>query len=79
MDVAPRQSYLAGVVRSDERTATIGIINVVKSLANALGPLITGWLVSKDQFKIAFFLCGGMKILYDLALLHSFSHLKADS
>jgi len=78
MDVAPRQSYVAGVVNADERTASMGITNIAKSLASSLGPLLTGWLIQLEQFQVAFFLCGGLKIVYDLILLYSFSHIKPD-
>ncbi|CAL8471841.1 g11383 [Coccomyxa elongata] len=78
MDVAPRQSFLAGIVSKSERTATMGIVNVVKSLSNSLGPLATGYLAGSNNWQISFFLCGGLKIVYDILLLFSFSHIKPD-
>jgi len=78
MDVAPRQSFLAGIVSKSERTATLGIVNVVKSLSNSLGPLATGYLAGSNHWQISFFLCGGLKIVYDILLLYSFSHIKPD-
>ena len=42
MDVAPRQSFIAGIVLPTERTVTLGLVNVVKSLAASFGPLATG-------------------------------------
>ena len=42
MDVAPRQSFIAGIVLPRERTVMLGIVNVVKSLAASFGPLLTG-------------------------------------
>ncbi len=47
MDVAPRASYVAGVVRPDERTAAMGIVNIAKSIGAALGPMLTGWLAER--------------------------------
>ena len=79
MDVAPRQSYVAGIVDKRERTATIGITNIVKSLGSSVGPLITGWLVSQNLFAVAFFMCGGLKIVYDVILLYNFSQIKPDT
>ena len=52
MDVAPRQSFIAGIVLPIERTVMLGLVNVVKSLAASFGPLATGkplssWLILK--------------------------------
>ena len=78
MDVAPRQSFVAGIVSKSERTTTLGIVNVVKSLSASLGPLVTGILAAGQNWPFSFFLCGGLKIVYDLALLYSFKHIKPD-
>ena len=78
MDVAPRQSFVAGIVSKSERTATLGIVNAVKSLSTSLGPLVTGILAAGHHWPVSFFLCGGLKIVYDLALLYSFKHIKPD-
>ena len=56
----------------------MGITNIVKSLGAACGPLLTGWLSSRELFAWAFYLAGGIKIAYDLALLWSFSHMRAE-
>ena len=47
MDVAPRQAFVAGVVPPGERTATMGITNIAKSIGAAFGPLATGYLASR--------------------------------
>lgn len=78
MDVVPRQSYVSGVVSAHDRTATIGVTNIVRSLGAACGPLVTGWLASKNLFGWAFVLSGCIQIAYDLALLWSFRQLKAE-
>lgn len=78
MDVAPRQSFVAGIVPAAERTATMGIVNVVKSLSASLGPLVTGFAAAGGSWTTVFALCGGLKIVYDLALLYFFGHVKAD-
>ena len=41
MDVAPRSALIAAVVAPRERAFTMGVINVWRSLACALGPLLT--------------------------------------
>ncbi|KAJ3234728.1 hypothetical protein HDU78_005689 [Chytriomyces hyalinus] len=72
MDVGPRQAYVASIVPARERTAVIGLTNIVKSLGNSLGPLLAGYLISVGQFDVCFVVCGGLKIVYDLLLLRSF-------
>ena len=79
MDVAPRQSFVAGIVLPQERTVMLGVINVVKSLAASFGPLATGYLAANNMWRWSFFSCGGLKIVYDMALLISARHLKPDS
>jgi hypothetical protein len=56
-------------VRPEERTAVMGAVNVARSLASSLGPLLTGWLASGGRFPWAFYACGGLKLAYDGALL----------
>ena len=79
MDVAPSQSFVAGIVLPQERTAMLGMVNVVKSLAASFGPLATGYLAANDMWRWSFFLCGGFKIVYDIALLIGARHLTPDS
>lgn len=43
-----------------------GITNVSKSLGAALGPLLTGYLATNQLWSWAFYLAGGLKIVYDL-------------
>lgn len=69
MDQAPRTAFLAAVVLPTERTAVMGIVNVVKTLSQSGGPTITGWLAGKGNFWIAFVVAGALKTVYDLGLL----------
>ena len=46
------------VPEQEERTATIGITNICKSLGAAFGPLLTGWLAATNRFEYAFYGCG---------------------
>ena len=50
MDVVPRQSYVSGIVPAEERTATMGITNIVRSLGAACGPLVVGFLSAGGHF-----------------------------
>jgi sugar phosphate permease len=72
MDVAPRSAFLAAVVLPHERTAVMGLINVVKTSSQALGPTITGVFAQKGLFWIAFVTAGTLKATYDLGMLAVF-------
>ena len=73
MDSAPRSAFLAAVVLPAERTAVMGVINVVKTFSQSMGPFITGLLASKQLFWVAFVCAGLMKASYDLGLLAVFA------
>lgn len=72
MDQAPRSAFLSKVVAAEERTAVMGIVNVVKTLSQSGGPTVTGILAGNDRFWIAFVVAGSMKASYDLGLLTFF-------
>lgn len=73
MDVAPRSAFLAAVVHPNERTAVMGIINMVKTSSQSLGPLMTGLLAGVDMFWVAFVVAGSLKATYDLGMLAVFA------
>jgi hypothetical protein len=52
----------------------MGAINVVKTGFQSLGPVVTGVLVERDLFWVAFLIAGSMKALYDLSLLAVFAN-----
>lgn len=72
MDAAPRSAFLAAVVQPHERTAVMGIVNVVKTASQSMGPFITGVLVKHQLFWVAFLMAGSLKAAYDLGLLVTF-------
>jgi MFS family permease len=77
MDVPTRQSYTMAVVTQDERAAASGVTTIARSVGAALSPSLSGLLISiPSLFSSPFFLCGGIKILYDLILYRSFKGLK---
>lgn len=73
MDVAPRSAFLAAVILPAERTAVMGLINVVKTSSQSLGPFITGLLANKNLFWVAFLCAGSLKACYDLGMLAVFA------
>ncbi|OHE92386.1 hypothetical protein CORC01_12313 [Colletotrichum orchidophilum] len=72
MDVAPRAAFLAGVILPKERTAVMGLINVLKTGVSSVGPVGVGILVDKNLFWVAFVGAGCLKVVYDLGLLVCF-------
>ncbi|CAM1502759.1 Fc.00g075350.m01.CDS01 [Cosmosporella sp. VM-42] len=72
MDVAPRSAFLATIILPRERTAVMGLINVLKTVAQGLGSLITGNLVDRNVFWVAFVVAGSLKATYDLGVLALF-------
>ena len=78
MDVAPRSAFLAAILLPAERTAVMGAVNVVKTTAQSLGPLITGVLASHGLFWVSFVCAGSLKASYDLGLLALFKNHERD-
>ena len=78
MDVPTRQSYTMAVVAADERSAAAGITGIARSVGASLAPVLTGiFLANPALFSLPFFLCGGLKLVYDLALYRGFNAMKA--
>lgn len=77
MDVPTRQSYTMAVVAADERSAAAGVTGIARSVGASLSPVLTGiFLANPALFSVPFFLCGGLKLVYDLALYRSFNTIK---
>lgn len=72
MDVPTRQSYTMAVVDPDERSAASGVTTIARSLGAAISPTLTGALLNASLLSLPFFLSGGLKLVYDLALYRSF-------
>ncbi|HET7885078.1 MAG TPA: MFS transporter [Bradyrhizobium sp.] len=76
MDVPTRTSYVMAVVTPAERPAAASVTTVPRSLASAVSPVIAGALLATSFSGLPLILCGGLKIVYDLALLFTFRHIK---
>lgn len=73
MDVPTRQSYTMAVVDPDERSAAAGVTGIARTTGAALSPLIAAPLFAVPALaSVPFFIAGGLKILYDLALWRAF-------
>ena len=76
MDVPTRTSYVMAVVTPAERTAAASVTAVPRGLASSISPALTGALLATPAAGLPFIACGVLKIIYDLALLYSFRHVK---
>lgn len=78
MDTAPRAAFVAAIILPEERTAVMGTVGVVKTAAQSLGPVLTGFLADKDCLWVAFVVAGSLKVLYDLGILAVFETKEQD-
>lgn len=77
MDVPTRQSYTMAVVAPDERSAASGVTAIARSVGASLSPALSGlFLATPSLIGAPFFVAGGLKVVYDLLLYHSFRGLK---
>jgi MFS family permease len=76
MDVPTRTSYVMAVVTPAERTAAAGVTAVPRSLASSISPAMAGVLLATPFSGLPLIACGILKIVYDVALLYSFRHVK---
>jgi MFS family permease len=76
MDVPTRTSYVMAVVTPAERTAAASVTAVPRSLASSISPAMTGALLATPFVGLPLIVCGVLKIVYDVALLYSFRHMK---
>jgi hypothetical protein len=76
MDVPTRTSYVMAVVTPAERPAAASFTAVPRSLASSLSPALAGVLLTNPYSSLPLVICGSLKIIYDLALLFVFRHVK---
>jgi MFS family permease len=76
MDIAPRQSYIAAIVKPEERVPAAAYTNIVSNVGRSVSPSISGFLLQFVSLSVPFFIAGSLKSAYDLVLYHSFRSLK---
>jgi len=76
MDVPTRQSYIASVVRPEERTFASGVTNLTRNTFWAAASSLAGFLMQHVAFGAPLVVGGGMKIVYDALLYRSFRNVK---
>jgi MFS family permease len=73
MGVPTRQSYVIAVVDPAERSAAAGITGIARTTGAALAPLAAMPLFASTRLQwLPFVIAGGLKVIYDLALLRAF-------
>lgn len=75
MDVPARQSYVAAVVRPNERTFASGVTNLTRNLSWAVAASVAGVFMQRVSLSFPLFLGGSLKIFYDLLLWRAFRHV----
>ena len=75
IDVPTRQAWAMALVAPDERSATAGVTTSARAIAQAVAPAFTGYALAHAATGLPFFLAGGIKIIYDIALLRRFGHI----
>ncbi len=75
MDVPTRQSYVAAVVRPEERTFAAGVTNLVRNTAWAAASAVAGVFMQQVAFAAPLLLGGGLKVIYDGLLWRAFRHV----
>jgi MFS family permease len=76
MDVPTRSSYVMAIVLPEERPAAASITTVPRSLASAIGPSVSGYLLALSPFGWPLVAAGAIKIAYDLMLLAAFRRIR---
>jgi MFS family permease len=72
LDVPTRQSFTMAVVTPDERAAAAGLTSVARNGAAAVAPVFAGATLAIPALGLPFLIAGGLKIVYDLAILAAF-------
>jgi MFS family permease len=76
IDVPTRQAYVMAVVEDHEREAAATTTTLWRTVAQAVSPAVTGWVMASVALAAPFVLGGGLKIVYDLLLDATFKDVK---
>lgn len=76
IDVPTRQAYVMAVVEDHERETAASLTNLSRTLAQAISPALTGWVMATVAMAAPFVLGGGLKMAYDLLLWTTLRHVK---
>lgn len=76
IDVPTRQTFLMLAVKDHEREAAAVVTNTSRTLAQAISPALTGWVMQVISLSAPFVVGGGLKIAYDLLLYAAVRHVR---
>ena len=76
IDVPTRQAYVMAVVPDREREAAATTTTLWRTSAQAITPLLTGWVMQALTLSTPFLLGGGLKIVYDVLLYRTFKDVR---
>jgi len=79
IDVPTRQAYVMAVVEDHEREAAASLTTLTRTVAQAVSPALTGWMMQALALGAPFVLGGGLKMLYDVLLYVTFKDVKLKS
>jgi len=78
MDIPTRQAYIVTVVEPEERTAAVGLTNLVRNLTQGISPSISGFAFKLVQGGLSFACAGVLGALYDLMMYLSFRRIQVE-
>jgi len=76
MDVPTRQAFMMEIVSDEERPRMAGMATAVRPAAAAVAPLLSGIALQSSIIALPFFVAGGLKIVYDFAMLARFGRTR---
>jgi MFS family permease len=72
MDVPTRQAYMMAIVHDSEREAAATTTNLARTVAQAVTPMLTGWVMQAVALSAPFVIGGVLKIVYDVLVYAAF-------
>jgi MFS family permease len=76
IDVPTRQAYVMAVVADHEREAAGSFTNLSRTVAQAVTPVFTGWVMQSIALAAPFALGGALKMVYDVLLWWTLKDVK---
>jgi len=78
MDIPTRQAYIVAVVAPEERTAAVGLTNLVRNLTQGVSPSLSGLAFKLLEGGLSFACAGALGTIYDLLMYFSFRSTQAE-
>lgn len=66
-----RQAVAAGLTRAERRGVAASVQNLSMQIPRAIGPILGGWLIHRDELTAPFLIAAGLQALY-IVLYHRF-------